>query len=39
MPNTPARVLAGMSLIEETHSLTLEEFDFVKKNVFIDWRD
>ena len=31
MPNTPARVLAGMSLIEETHSLTLEEFDFVKK--------
>lgn len=31
MPNTPALVLKGMSLIEEKHSLTAEEFDFVKK--------
>lgn len=30
MPNTPAMVLKGMSLIEETHSLRKEEFDFVK---------
>ncbi len=30
MPNTPARVLKGMSLIEREHSLTDEEFDFVK---------
>ena len=28
MPNTPALVLKGMSLLEETHSLTKEEFAF-----------
>lgn len=31
MPNTPVRVLQGMSLIEKTHSLTETEFNFVKK--------
>lgn len=31
MPNTPALVLKGMSLLEETHSLTEQEFEFVKK--------
>lgn len=31
MPNTPALVLQGMTLIEEIHSLTEEEFEFVKK--------
>ncbi|MFR7592936.1 MAG: pyrroline-5-carboxylate reductase [Longibaculum sp.] len=30
MPNTPAMVLKGMSLIEEEHSLHLDEFEFVK---------
>ncbi|MCD7808006.1 MAG: pyrroline-5-carboxylate reductase [Erysipelotrichaceae bacterium] len=30
MPNTPALVLSGMSLIEETHSLTDSEFQFTK---------
>lgn len=30
MPNTPALVLKGMSLIEETHSLTSAEFEFTK---------
>lgn len=34
MPNTPAMVLKGMSLIEETHSLTDKEFLFVK-NLFL----
>ncbi len=33
MPNTPAMVQKGMSLIEKTHSLTDKEFDFVK-NMF-----
>ncbi len=31
MPNTPAMVQKGMSLIEKTHSLTDKEFDFVKR--------
>lgn len=31
MPNTPVRVLKGMSLIEERHSLTEDEFVFVKQ--------
>lgn len=31
MPNTPAQVLEGMSLIEERHSLYEEEFEFTKK--------
>lgn len=31
MPNTPVRVLKGMSLIEEKHSLTESEFVFVKE--------
>lgn len=31
MPNTPALVGEGMSLIEEDHSLTDDEFEFVKK--------
>ncbi|WP_050638589.1 pyrroline-5-carboxylate reductase [Candidatus Stoquefichus sp. SB1] len=31
MPNTPALVLKGMSLIEATHSLTPEEFEFTKE--------
>lgn len=30
MPNTPAQVLAGMSLLEERHSLTNEELKFTK---------
>ncbi len=30
MPNTPAMVLKGMSLLESKHSLTNEEFEFVK---------
>lgn len=30
MPNTPALVLEGMSLIEKKHSLTEEEFNFTK---------
>lgn len=33
MPNTPALVLKGMSLIEEKHSLLLQEEEFVK-NMF-----
>ena len=33
MPNTPVRVLQGMSLIEEKHSLKDQEFEFVK-NMF-----
>lgn len=33
MPNTPAMVKEGMSLIEESHSLKEEEFEFVK-NMF-----
>lgn len=31
MPNTPVRVLQGMSLIEEKHSLTRDEFHFVRE--------
>jgi pyrroline-5-carboxylate reductase len=31
MPNTPAMVQKGMSLIEKTHSLTDKEFEFVKR--------
>lgn len=30
MPNTPAQVLEGMSLIEAQHSLTSQEFEFTK---------
>lgn len=30
MPNTPAQVMEGMSLLEESHSLTHDEFDFTK---------
>lgn len=30
MPNTPAQVLEGMSLIEQAHSLTNDEFEFTK---------
>lgn len=33
MPNTPALVRKGMSLLEERHSLTKEEFEFTK-NMF-----
>lgn len=31
MPNTPAKVLQGMTLFENTNSLTKEEFDFACK--------
>lgn len=31
MPNTPVQVLEGMCLLEETHSLNKDEFEFTKK--------